>query len=61
VDVYQCLQERLDLHASGAPASEHFTRILKIMFSPEEAKIACELRGNIGTTIHSHNLGSSNL
>lgn len=43
MDVYQRLQKRLDLHPSGAPPSEDFTRILKIMFSPDEAEIACEL------------------
>jgi Pyruvate/2-oxoacid:ferredoxin oxidoreductase delta subunit len=43
VDVYQRLQERLDAHAAGAPAHEAFTRILKIMFSEEEAEAACYL------------------
>lgn len=43
MDVYQRLQERLDLHAAGAPASESFTEILKIMFTTGEAEIACQL------------------
>lgn len=43
MDVYQRLQERLDSHAAGAPAHEAFTRILKILFSPEEAEVACSL------------------
>ncbi|MEQ8175956.1 MAG: 4Fe-4S binding protein [Syntrophomonadaceae bacterium] len=43
MDVYQRLQERLDAHAAGAPAHDAFTRILKIMFSEEEAEAACYL------------------
>ncbi len=43
MDIYRRLQERLDTHPSGAPAHEAFTRILKIMFTPREAEIACQL------------------
>ncbi|MEN6347989.1 MAG: 4Fe-4S binding protein [Syntrophomonas sp.] len=43
MDIYQRLQERLDAHAAGAPAHEAFTRILKLMFSEDEAEAACHL------------------
>ncbi|HWP98319.1 MAG TPA: 4Fe-4S binding protein [Syntrophomonadaceae bacterium] len=43
MDSYKWLQERLNTHAAGAPAHEAFTKILKIMFSPEEAEAACHL------------------
>lgn len=37
---YQLLQERLDRNVTGAPESPVFTKILKILFSPEEAEFA---------------------
>jgi len=36
-DVYAKLREILDLHPSGAPKSKVFDKILKILFTPEEA------------------------
>lgn len=43
MDVYTRLQKRLDEHPSGAPAADSFNNILKLLFSPEEAEIACQL------------------
>ncbi|MGE5423425.1 MAG: hypothetical protein ACM3QW_09190, partial [Ignavibacteriales bacterium] len=43
MDHYEKLQQRLDTHQAGAPPSEHFTQILRILFTPEEAEIACHL------------------
>jgi len=37
---YRLLQERFDRHVTGAPASPTFTKILEILFTPEEAQIA---------------------
>lgn len=36
---YRLLQERFDRHATGAPASPTFTKILELLFTPEEAKL----------------------
>ncbi len=43
MDIYRRLQERLDTHAAGAPAAESFDKILRILFTPEEAEIALNL------------------
>ncbi|NLW43897.1 MAG: 4Fe-4S binding protein [Syntrophomonadaceae bacterium] len=43
MDVYKKLQERLDTHPAGAPAAESFDKILRILFSPEEAEVAVNL------------------
>lgn len=43
MDVYKRLQERLDIHAAGAPAAESFDRILRMLFSPAEAEVALHL------------------
>ena len=43
MDIYKRLQERLDTHAAGAPAAESFDKILRILFTPEEAEIALHL------------------
>lgn len=40
MDVYRKLQERLDTNAAGAPAAESFDKILRILFTPEEAEVA---------------------
>ncbi|NLV15977.1 MAG: 4Fe-4S binding protein [Syntrophomonadaceae bacterium] len=40
MDVYQKLQERLDSNAAGAPAAQAFSKILRLLFSPEEAEVA---------------------
>ena len=40
---YRLLQERLDLDLNGAPASPAFTKILKLLFSPDEAAFARRL------------------
>ena len=37
---YALLQQRLDRNVTGAPASPVFTRILEMLFSPEEAELA---------------------
>jgi NAD-dependent dihydropyrimidine dehydrogenase PreA subunit len=37
---YRLLQERFDRHVTGAPASPTFTKILELLFTPEEAQIA---------------------
>ena len=37
---YRLLQERFDRHVTGAPASPTFTKILELLFTPEEARIA---------------------
>ena len=37
---YRLLQQRLDRNVTGAPDSPHFMKILKILFSPEDAAIA---------------------
>ncbi|MGE5458898.1 MAG: indolepyruvate ferredoxin oxidoreductase subunit alpha [Methanobacterium sp.] len=44
---YQRLQQKLHLHPAGAPATETFDRILKILFSEFEAGIAAELTFNL--------------
>ena len=36
---YRLLQERFDRHLTGAPASPTFTRILELLFTPEEARL----------------------
>ncbi|MGE5389610.1 MAG: NADH-quinone oxidoreductase subunit I [Deltaproteobacteria bacterium] len=40
---YQRLQQKLSLHPAGAPATETFDQILRILFNEEEAAIAAEL------------------
>ena len=40
---YRLLQQRLDQHVLGAPESPAFTKILEILFSPEEARLARKL------------------
>ena len=37
---YRLLQQRLDRNVTGAPDSPAFTKILSILFSPEEARLA---------------------
>ena len=39
-EVYQALQERLDRSVTGAPKTAAFERILRLLFTPEEAAIA---------------------
>lgn len=43
MDTYTRLQKLLNIHPSGAPASESFDKILRLLFTPEEAEIACYL------------------
>ncbi|MGE5453824.1 MAG: 4Fe-4S binding protein [Methylocystaceae bacterium] len=43
MDHYLHLQQILDVHPSGAPPSVNLTRILQILFTPEEAALACHL------------------
>jgi electron transport complex protein RnfB len=43
MDYYRKLQEKLDTHPAGAPATDNFDTILRLMFSPEEAEIASYL------------------
>jgi NAD-dependent dihydropyrimidine dehydrogenase PreA subunit len=40
---YRLLQQRLDRNVTGAPASPIFTKILKLLFSPEQATVARRL------------------
>ncbi len=42
-DPYQALMEKLDQTPTGAPKTEHLEKILKILFTEEEAKIASQL------------------
>lgn len=44
MDHYQRLQEILDTHPSGAPASEAFFEILRILFTPAEARVAAAMK-----------------
>jgi hypothetical protein len=41
--VYDRLQQRLDSNVTGAPSSPTFLRILKLLYSPQEAEIARHL------------------
>lgn len=43
MDNYEKLRQILDTHPSGAPKSEAFDKILKILFTPEEVKIAVHM------------------
>ena len=40
---YRQLQKRLDRNVTGAPASPVFTKILKLLFTPEQATVARRL------------------
>ena len=40
---YRLLQERLDCNVTGAPDSPVFVKILQLLFSPEEAKLARQI------------------
>ncbi len=42
---YHLLQQRLDRNVIGAPESPTFTKILKLLFSPEEAELARRIPG----------------
>lgn len=42
---YRLLQQRLDRQVFGAPASPLFTRILQILFSPDDARLASRVPG----------------
>lgn len=43
MDFYNRLREMLDTHPAGAPPSAYIDRILRILFTPEEAETACSL------------------
>ena len=43
MDHYEKLRLLLDAHPSGAPKSEKFDEILRILFSPEEAAVAAAM------------------
>ncbi len=43
MDFYQALADKLDQYPTGAPKTEHLDKILKILFTEEEAKIASQL------------------
>jgi len=43
MDWYERLREMLDTHPAGAPPSAYMDQILRILFSPEEAEVACAL------------------
>ncbi|RYD05965.1 hypothetical protein N752_06885 [Desulforamulus aquiferis] len=40
---YHLLQQRLDLNVTGAPDSEVFIKILRLLFTPEEANFASQI------------------
>ncbi|MBM3157910.1 MAG: hypothetical protein FJ004_11595, partial [Chloroflexi bacterium] len=40
MDQYEKLRKILDKHLAGAPPSKKFDRILRILFTPEEVKVA---------------------
>ena len=42
---YHLLQQRLDRNVTGAPESPTFMKILKLLFSPEEAELARRIPG----------------
>ncbi|MGE5405746.1 MAG: 4Fe-4S dicluster domain-containing protein [Candidatus Saccharibacteria bacterium] len=44
MDHYEKLRQRLDAHPAGAPPSGFMDKILRILFSPEEAEVACYLK-----------------
>ncbi|MCI5191185.1 MAG: 4Fe-4S ferredoxin, partial [Candidatus Electrothrix sp. AS4_5] len=44
---YRLLQRRLDQKAEGAPDSQTLMKILSILFSPEDAELACQLPHNL--------------
>ena len=44
MDSYEKLRAILDAHPSGAPKSEAFDEILRILFTPEEIEVAVHLR-----------------
>ena len=46
---YRLLQQRLDRNVTGAPDSPHFTEILKLLFSPEDAAIARQIPTRFAT------------
>ena len=55
---YRLLQQRLDRNVTGAPESPVFTKILKLLFSPEEAEFARKLPGKpLSLEILSQKLG----
>ena len=43
MDHYEKLRLLLDAHPSGAPKSEAFDQILRLLFSPEEAAVAAAM------------------
>ncbi|MGO9612991.1 MAG: ATP-binding protein [Dissulfurispiraceae bacterium] len=55
---YRILQQRLDQKVQGAPASPTFLKILRVLFSPAEAELVCQLPHNF-TSLEtlSNNLG----
>ena len=46
MDNYEKFREILDTHISGAPKSDSFNEILRILFSPEEIDIAVHMKFN---------------
>jgi hypothetical protein len=42
---YRLLQQRLDRNITGAPESPVFMKILKLLFSPEQAELARKIPG----------------
>lgn len=49
MDIYARLRERLDACPPGAPETETMDKILRMLFSPEEAEIACHLKFTLQT------------
>ncbi|MEW5734245.1 MAG: 4Fe-4S binding protein [Thermodesulfobacteriota bacterium] len=44
MDVFENLRKVLDRHIAGAPSSPHILEILRILFTEEQAALACEMR-----------------
>ena len=51
---YHLLQQRLDRHVTGAPESPVLTKILRLLYSPEEARLARRLARDTGFEIEGH-------
>ena len=55
---YRLLQRRLDRNVTGAPESPTFMKILQLLFSPEEARLAARIPSRpVALDALSHRLG----
>ncbi|MBU2252859.1 MAG: hypothetical protein KKI04_05345 [Proteobacteria bacterium] len=53
MDHFEKLRLLLDAHPTGAPKSEVFDEILRILFSPEEAIVVCAFHYPVSFPIRS--------